>query len=54
MSRQSSSAKRRWSGPACKPEGVKELLVANILSDALRPNAARQIGTGGERFLDLV
>jgi len=27
-----------------KPEDVKELLVPNILSGALRPNAARQIG----------
>jgi acetyl-CoA C-acetyltransferase len=29
-----------------KPEEVKELLVGNILSDALRPNVARQIGIG--------
>ena len=29
-----------------KPEDVKELLVGNILSGALRPNAARQIGIG--------
>jgi len=29
-----------------KPEDVKELLLANILSGALHPNAARQIGIG--------
>ena len=29
-----------------KPEEVKELLLANILSGALRPNAAHQIGIG--------
>jgi acetyl-CoA C-acetyltransferase len=29
-----------------KPEDVKELLVGNILSGALRPNAARQIEIG--------
>jgi acetyl-CoA C-acetyltransferase len=29
-----------------KPEDVKELLVGNILSGALAPNAARQIGIG--------
>ena len=29
-----------------KPEDAKELRVANILSGAFRPNAARQIGIG--------
>jgi len=29
-----------------KPEDVKDLLVVNILSAALRPNSARQIGIG--------
>src|SRR5512137_63830 len=29
-----------------KPEEVQELFVGNILSGALRPNAARQVGVG--------
>ena len=34
-----------------KPEDVKELLVGNIFSGALRPNAPHQIGTG-QGFVD--
>ena len=33
-------------GSGVKPEDVKERLVGNILSGALRPNAARQILIG--------
>jgi acetyl-CoA C-acetyltransferase len=50
MSRQSSSAKPAVERSGLKPDDVKELLVGNILSGTLRPNAARQIEIGEDKM----